>query len=153
MSPVLTFYAGITHLKHNCVFEMLNEILLQRANLTNVGKLLSQNSKIEPSYYDDRRKLLALMNCVYESQTPALFERISLVRQTLEEISDIYMQRSSLLLSTKENHDIECNSDRVQCNVELPLVRLDLYPTDCLSIGYFVRCASDHNNERIPGTS
>ena len=146
VSPVLTFYAGLTQLKNISVFKMLNEILLQRPNLTKMGKALSTDFK--PSS-DDRRKLLALMNCVYETQDPSLFKRITLVRQTLNESSDIYAQRSSLPVSTKENPNAETNSDRIQCNVELPLVKLDLYPTDCLSIAYFVRCASAYNDERI----
>jgi hypothetical protein len=110
-------------------------ILLQRPNLPKVNKALSTDFK--PSN-DDRRKLLALMNCVYETQNPSLFKRITFVRQTLNESSDIYAKRSLLPLSTKENPDIESNSDRIQCNVELPLAKLDLYPTDCLSIAFLL---------------
>ena len=146
LSPVLTFYAGLTGLKMKEVQALLTDVFKQNRSLISTEKDISSNPS--PSF-DKRRQILACMNCMYETQNRQLVEDINLKRGNSEESADFNVRNSTLPLSTKENQYNESGPHRLQPNVELPLVKLELYPTDCLSIGYFVRHACPDGSERL----
>ena len=135
LSPVLTFYAGITRLKVQKVQDMVFEVLDGDSSVSNVVKELGITPfnmfrpDINPAR-DPRRKLLAATNCIYETQCIDLFSHIALprVRQTVD-----YLIGQSHL--PKKNHE-------EGPHINLPFSEMFLYPTDCLSIGYFARHAS-----------
>ena len=83
---------------------------------------------------DKRRCLLGLMNCIYESQKEELIQHNVFFSPEVI-LPDAVMSASDFA------------QGRRSCCVELPLLYMDLYPTDCLSIGYFVRCACELINE------
>ena len=77
LSPVLAFYAGLTGLAVGGVRDILFRVLESPYDISNIVKELGLDStnpvhKSNPSC-DPRRQLLALMNCIYETQNPDLF--------------------------------------------------------------------------------
>ena len=129
LSSVLSFYAGLTQLKvPDRILHLLFEVMRDRFDLNAVVENLQSASRYNPMD-DKRRCLLGLMNCIYESQKEELIEHISF---SPEVIQDSVMSASDFARSG-------IRSGRV----ELPLLYMDLYPTDCLSIGYFVRHACE----------
>ena len=87
---------------------------------------------------DIRRRLLALMNCLYETEKKSLFTCIALTPRKLLE-DNVVLSSASYSRSNRLTH------------IDLPFTYLILYPTDCLSIAYFVRLASEQmqNSESI----
>jgi hypothetical protein len=121
LSPVLTFYAGLTGLKVDEVRDLLLKILSESIELDvdDVVKKLGLSDpdsihKVNPAS-DPRRHMLALMNCMYEAQNPTLFAHVKVPTfdpQLAEMGMEIFPIR---------------------------LLGMLLYPTDCLSIGSFIR--------------
>ena len=87
---------------------------------------------------DPRRKLLAAINCIYETQSIDLFSHITL--PTLRQSADYLIQQSEVYYN-EETPTVTV--------IELPFSLMILYPTDCLSIGYFARHASGITNNLI----
>ena len=143
LSPVLIFYAGLTCLSINRIREVLFQVLQEPGDVTTITRTLFDNPK--PSS-DHRRKLLALMNCIYETQKPDMIEQVELVSQA--PVADIFIHHSELQVLSREIPDIEPKSYMIQYNFPLTLMRLDLYPMDCLSIAYFVRYVSSLRNDQ-----
>ena len=110
LNPVITFYAGLTKFRNKKV----QDLLLQK--LKNVqfdfDKVLDH---ITCKSNDPRRSLLSLLNCIYESQDEAL--------------AKLYDPTPSLEISLFHSLNSRC----------LSFPHLALYPSDCLSIGYYVR--------------
>ena len=132
VSPILTFYAGLTKLVSERACTFLLQVLKQQLDLSNVVQVLQQT--FDPAC-DIRRQLLALMNCLYETKKTSLISRITLTpRQLLQD---------KIILSSAS-----CSKKNLT-HVELPLTFMVLYPTDCLSIAYFVRlaCAQMQDSE------
>ena len=110
LSPVITFYAGLTKFKNKKVQDLLLH-KLENARFE-TDKVLDH---ITCKSNDARRSLLSLLNCIYESQDKALVK--------------LYVPP----LTTEESLFHACG---IRC---LSFVYLALYPSDCLSIGYYVR--------------
>lgn len=128
LSSVLSFYAGLTQLKvPNGIVHLLFRVMTDQFDLNAVVEKLQSANTYNPME-DKRRCLLGLMNCIYESQKEELIQQnVTFSPKVVH--ADNVMSASNL----------GCRS----CRVELPLLYMDLYPTDCLSIGYFVRCACE----------
>ena len=105
LSATLPFYAGLTNLRNKEVLEVLLEVMNKPLDLLSVNKHLAQHVNEYGS--DPRRLLVALMNCIYES-----------------EVHELYTQVQPLL-------------EKTQPQVTFSL--LSLTPSDCLSIGCFLR--------------
>ena len=112
LSPVITFYAGLTKFRNKKV----QDLLLQKL----------KNARFEPDKVldhitcksnDIRRLLLSLLNCIYESQDEALVK--------------LYYPTPALENSLFYIYDNDAGLLSFPC--------LALYPSDCLSIGYYVR--------------
>ena len=132
LSSVLSFYAGLTQLKvPNSIVHLLFRVMRDRFDLNAVVEKLQSASTYNPMD-DKRRCILGLMNCIYESQKEELIQRN--ISFSPKVIPDTVMSAS----------DFGCNRS---CRVEIPLLYMDLYPTDCLSIGYFVRRACELTHE------
>ena len=124
LSSVLSFYAGLTRLRNvpKEICELLLHVMENQMHLNTVVEKLQSADTYKPAD-DIRRLILALMNCVYESKRVELMNRISFSPQTVED---------NVVLAS----DFKYNSAP---HIELPLPFMILYPTDCLSIGYFAR--------------
>ena len=79
LSPVLTFYSGLTNLSLRTVQDVLLKVLLRPIDQTSV--IRSVLTHRTPSA-DPRRQLLALANCSYECKNEDIFERIKLPEDT-----------------------------------------------------------------------
>ena len=124
LSSVLSFYAGLTQLTNvpEEICHLLLCVMENRMHLnTVVDKLRSTNT-------DMRKHMLALMNCIYESKMIELMNRITFSPEMVE---DNVILASDFDKNNRHSH------------IELPLPFMILYPTDCLSIGYFARHACD----------
>ena len=106
LSLVLPFYAGLTKLSNSSVCSILTEVTKNPLDQNAVIARLTQNPGSESS--DSRKLLLALMNCIYESQN--------------KDICNL----ANFLPS-----DPGCISPRVTFS------GLTLDPMDCISLGYF----------------
>ena len=120
LSPVLTFYAGLTGLNIDKVRGILLKVLSETIDLDDIVKKLGLNDPntihtINPAC-DPRRHMLALMNGMYETQNINLFTHVRL---------PTYVQ----VFQLAESHIQET------C---IRLLGMLLYPTDCLAIGYFI---------------
>ena len=126
VSSVLSFYAGLTRLEvPEEIHCLLLSVMENRFDLNSVVDKLRLSSTYHPMD-DMRRCLLSLMNCIYESQKVELMHRISF---SPEMVQDTVMLASDFARGSRNPH------------IEIPLLFMDLYPSDCLSIGYFVRNA------------
>jgi hypothetical protein len=119
LSPVLTFYAGLSGLKIDEVRDLLLKVFSEYIDIEEIVKKLGLNDpdcihKVNPAS-DPRRHMLALMNCMYETQNPTLFTHVK--------------------LPTRDPQLVETQMQPV-C---IRLLGMLLYPTDCLSIGSFIR--------------
>ena len=74
LSPVLTFYGGLTKLTSDIIRAKLCLALSEQSDIHSIMK---PYFNYKPTS-DVRRKLLALVNCVYESQRNELFSYIEL---------------------------------------------------------------------------
>ena len=122
VSPILIFYAGLTKLVSEKACTLLLQVLKKQLDFSNVVQVLQQ--KFDRAC-DVRPQLLALMNCLYETKKRSLISCITLPPRHVQQ------QDTTVLSSTRSN----CSQ------AELPLAFMALYPTDCLSIAYFVRLA------------
>ena len=110
LSLVLPFYAGLTKLSNSRACSILMEITKTPLDFRSYTDRMTQNPDSESS--DDRRLLLALMNCIYESQDKELFRHVDL-------------PANPMAMETMDGESITSFHG------------LELEPTDCLSIGYF----------------
>ena len=108
LSATLPFYAGLTNLWNKEVFKVLLKVMDKPLDFHSVSEYLAQHVNEYGS--DPRRLLVALMNCIYES-----------------EVHELYTQVQPLKLAS-------CPS-----MIQLSFSMLYLTPTDCLSIGCFLR--------------
>ena len=126
LSPVLSFYAGLTRLRLEEICSLLFLVVEKPFDLTTTVNELKKTNNIAN---DRRRQLLSLMNCIYESQEATLVNRV--VLPSKDSISDDKIVASSDFVPRQ----------RRPCHIEIPLSFMMLYATDCLSIGYFARHA------------
>ena len=133
LSPVLSFFAGLTGLRSEEICKLLFVVMEKPFDLnTTVKELKETGDKAN----DKRRQLLSLMNCIYETQRPALVDRVPLTPEdTFKEFKEIVASSDHVSHSFRPHH------------IEIPLSFMMLYATDCLSVGYFIRyvCSSRQN--------
>ena len=103
LSLVLPFYAGLTQLNEPQIVTMLTEVTQHPLDDVSVLKRLHSGS-------DDRRLLLALLNCIHESQKPHICLKINPPNRFY---------------------------DRSLLDVNISFGYLQLDPSDCACIGYF----------------
>ena len=143
LSPVLTFYSGLTNLSLRKVQDVLLEVLLRPIDQTSVMKSVLTHRT--PSA-DPRRQLLALANCCYECKNEDIFERIKLPEDT-----------KAALCSKQGLGEIEKlpkSFDHLQPSklFTLPFSHMTLLPSDMLSIGRFTRLYCDkYANSQLYG--
>ena len=128
LNPILTFYAGLTKLKNQ---KILNLLKIKSSKYDRIEMLIHAN-KISN---DTRRWILASLNCIYECQDEGLVKLFNPVDDKL---------LTEVLISTQP---IATALDSSQLNRCLPFQYLTLYPSDCLSIGYYARLKSQNMKE------
>jgi hypothetical protein len=121
LSSVLAFYAGLTGLMIDEVRDLLLKVFSEYIDVEGIVKKLGLNDpdsihKVNPAS-DPRQHMLALMNCMYETQRSTLFAHVKLPTRD-PQLSEVQRQY-----------------------VHIGLLGMLLYPTDCLSIGSFIRNA------------
>ena len=143
LSPVLTFYSGLTNLSLRTVQDVLLEVLLRPIDHTSV--MMSVLTHRTPSA-DPRRQLLALANCCYECKNEDIFERIKLPEDT------------KAALCAKEGlgeiEKLPKSFDHLQPSklFTLTFSHMTLLPSDMLSIGKFTRLYCDkYANSQLYG--
>ena len=122
LSPVLTFYAGLSCLKIDEVRDLLLKVFSESVDVEDIVKKLGLNDpdsihKVNLAS-DPRRHMLACMNCMYETQNLTLFAHVK--------------------LPTYNPQLAETQSPSKMQLVSIRLLGMLLYPTDCLSIGSFI---------------
>ena len=138
LSPVLTFYSGLTNLSLRTVQDVLLKVLLRP--IDNVSVMESVLKYRTPSA-DPRRQLLALANCFYECKKEDIFERIKLPEDT-----------KTALYAEHTVGEIEKISRNYGLTIQtkmfiLTFVHMTLLPSDLLSIGKFIRvCCEKYAN-------
>ena len=75
LSPVLPFYAGLTKLSNSSVRSVLTNVTKKPLDLELFAERITQNPDSESS--DSRKLLLALMNCIYESQNKGICKLVN----------------------------------------------------------------------------
>jgi hypothetical protein len=127
LSSVLSFYAGLTRFTSvpNEICDLLLRVMENPMHINTVVDKLQSADVYKPAD-DMRRLLLALMNSVYESKSVELMNRISFSPQMFDDV---------LASDFSKRSWNPC--------IELNLSLMILYPTDCLSIGYFARHACE----------
>ena len=133
LSSVLSFYAGLTKLGSKDICNLLSRVLNGPYDLPSIAGTLQQTGD---TTHDIRRQILALMNCVYESQNSAVLSHIQLCPTSLD---DNVVLDSDWASTQGSNRTVE---------VSLPYMQL--YPTDCSAIGFFTRHACGLLKEPIP---
>ena len=109
LSATLPFYAGLTNLWNKEVFKVLLKVMDKPLDFISVSEYLVQHVNEYGS--DPRRLLVALMNCIYESEVHELYTQVQpQVKQTI-----------------------------FTSQIQLTFQLLYLTPSDCLSIGCFLR--------------
>jgi len=106
LSLVLPFFAGLTKLSNSSVCSILTEVTKNPLDQNTLITRMTQNPGSESS--DSRKLLLALMNCIYESQNKDICKLVSFLPSVPG-----------------------CSSARVTFS------GLALDPMDCMSLGYF----------------
>ena len=106
LSSVLPFYAGLTKLTNSGVCNILTEVTKHPLDCDAFLARLTQNP--DSQFSDSRKLLLALMNCIYESQNKDVCELVNF----LPSVPD-------------------CRYTHVTIS------GLTLDPMDCISLGYF----------------
>ena len=136
LNTVLPFYAGLTGLSNGGVCDILLEVTKQPLDAHTVTQALIQDQMPVTQSGDRRRLVLALFNCIYESQKPSICE---LVKPPQAQIYG--SMRKELALTGFPTFLIEfLSSHNIICSISFVCLGLD--PVDCLSIGYFIRHAS-----------
>ena len=136
-SPILTFYAGLTKLAVDKVRDFFLDALNKSYDIISIAKAIESSvshGEVNPNS-DPRRHLLCLMNALYESQNPGLFSYVKLCALTSSH-RNILVEKARSLRDDK--------NERAR-QVDITFSFMYLYPTDCLSLGYFVRhaCSRD----------
>ena len=107
------------------------KVLSEPIDISDIVKGLGLNDpnihNVNPAR-DLRRHMLALMNCVYETQNVNLFTGIKLPMCELQ----------------SKHYNFTLNEQVLM--VSLQFLGMLLYPTDCLAIGYFLRHANNNNS-------
>ena len=106
LSSALPFYAGLTKLSNPGVCSILMEVTKNPLDRESVITRITQNPGSESS--DSRKLLLALMNCIYESQNISICNLVNFLPK-----------------------NPGCSS------ADVSLLGLILDPMDCMSLGYF----------------
>lgn len=142
LSPVLTFYAGITGLTIVKVQDILFKVLQSPYDVEHLrNRLFLDPDNPESSTNlacDPRRQILALINCMYETQNRKLFRRVKLMRADHSMSMTMQQPYLTTIFSKDGLH-----------YARIPLMFMVLYPTDCLSIGYFALNTSKQTDDRI----
>ena len=120
LSATLPFYAGLTNLQNKEVFKELLKVMDKPLDFISVSEYLVQHVNEYGS--DPRRLLVALMNCIYESEAHELYTQVQ---------PPLQPGRFSPVMTFMELH---------------------LTPNDCLSLGCFIRHAKiDHFMTMLAG--
>jgi hypothetical protein len=143
LSPVLTFYAGLTGLTIKQARDVFLEVLNNPLDAGNIAKTLGLYRpdtffRANPGL-DLRRHILALINCIYETQDLRLIAHVKL---PAHDIGDLLVKQSFVNMVSSEGVTRHKND-------YVPFNGMFLYPTDCLSIGYFARHASSQTKHRL----
>ena len=132
LSHIIPFFAGLTHLANKEVIRILTEPL---KHVRTSGTILEQLNS--PNSSNPRRKVLALMNSLYECQNDKLVaDHIEVPDEDDPVCND--MLRGANIMTTAPQLKV------------IILKNLPLTPRDCLSIGYFGRIKSQ-TSTRIRG--
>ena len=134
LSPVLTFYSGLTNLSLRTVQDVLLKVLL--GPIDHASVMMSARMHRIPSA-DPRRQLLALANCSYECKKDDMFDRIQLPEDTKAALGSKHV--------LGEFEKIPKNFERLHPSKMLTLTfsQMTLLPSDMLSIGRFTRLYCD----------
>ena len=124
LSPVLSFYAGLTKLKDKNVCNFLFEVLKKPLDIPSVFLELKKHPDLA---HDSRRHLLALINSIFESRNIELLKDIKCFATEFQDPLTLLHDDSYLLKHIPRRY------------MALSFSYMQLCPTDCLSIGYFVR--------------
>ena len=136
-SPVLAFYAGLTKLAVDKVREIYFKILSKSINAPFiVSELqLSESQERVNLARDPRRQLLCLMNGLYEAQNQRLFTYVNF--DSFDKDTPDLIPKEVLGYSSYPK------------DVRIFISHMYLYPTDCLSVGYFTRHACSQINNTV----
>ena len=138
LSPVLTFYSGLTNLSLHTVQDVLLKVLLRPIDHTSVMK--SVLTYRTPSA-DPRRQLLALANCSYECKKEDIFDRIKLPEDTKTALC------AERALGEIERIARNFGLLHISKMFTLTFEHMTLLPSDMLSIGKFTRvCCEKYAN-------
>ena len=132
LSPVLTFYAGMTNLYVQNVQDFVFSVLKEKLDSFSV---LSSVEEHQVPSRDNRRRILALVNCLYECKNNNLWDRIELQEDTESVKSS---QHSLEAFKSAVEHGTK-NYDTPETMFTLTFAYMTLFPTDLLSIGKFAR--------------
>ena len=143
-SPVLAFYAGLTKLAIDEVRKIFLKILSKSFDTPDIVRALRLDEgqdRVNLSR-DPRRQLLCLMNGLYEAQNEHLFNFVDL--DSSAKVIANFLAREAHALDDKSERE-----SSLPKNVTILFSFLYLYPTDCLSIGYFIRHACSRTKNRV----
>ena len=101
LSPVLTFYSGLTNLSLCKVLDLLLQVLQGPTDPLNIVKPVLEHRI--PSE-DRRRHLLALVNCLYECKNDKLYKRVELPEISQSSSSSAYSLTAFHTWSESEGH-------------------------------------------------
>ena len=125
LSPVLSFYAGMTHLHDSGIQDILFEVLNRDLNSKSVIKGVLSNRN--PAA-DSRRQLLALCNCLYESQNQDLWMKV-LHKLSADTKASATTRFSQAAFEAGSQHFVDI-IDLPDVTFTLPFLHLVLHPTD-----------------------
>ena len=143
LSPVISFYSGMTNLQNSDVQDVLFRVLSRDLNSTSV---LRELVNIRNPAMDTRRQLLALTNCLYECQNRGLCIRV--IQMLSEDTKASITTRFSQEAFQVGSRFIARHIDIPDVNFTLPFLHMVLHPTDVLSIGNFARIVCEKLSER-----
>ena len=144
-SPVLAFYAGLTKLAVDEARKIFLNILSKSFDTPDIVRALRLDEGQERVNLarDPRRQLLCLMNGLYEAQNQHLFNYIDLDSSAKECASSLERESYAFEIDKSEGES------SLLKYVTILFSYLYLYPTDCLSLGYFVRHACSQTENRV----
>ena len=142
LSPVLSFFAGLTNLFDSSVQDILLQVLRKDLNYRSVIREVIHTSN--PAF-DTRRQLLALSNCLFECQNPKLWMKA--IGMVSEDTKASDTTKSSLAAFKEGSKYFSNDIDFPDINFTLPFLHMVLNPTDMLSIGNFARSVSEKLSE------
>ena len=125
LSLVLPFYAGLTGLATEGARDVLLKVT--KSPLDRVSVFFDRSFN---TFSDKRLLLLALLNCIYESQNPALCRLVN--PPTNPEYLEQYFLDENLPNKSVQQSVVET------FGTIFTLIHLNLTPADCLSVGYFI---------------